>query len=647
MPFTRHPQNPIFGPDEDQPWEALATFNGSITPNDKGYHFLYRAQGEVKRYFDQDISLASIGYAQSPDGVNFKNRRLFIHPEDPWEQFGAEDPRVTKLGKYYYIFYTALSAFPPQPQDIKIGVALTCDFKKIEQKHQATHFNSKAMALFPEKINGKIMALLAVHTDRPPAKICLVSFGNEEEIWFRPFWEKWYASWEKNALSLSCGEKDHLELGSAPLKTPKGWLIFYSYIENYFAGRPKFTIRAALLDLKNPQKVLAQSDSLLEPREEYERFGQVPGVIFPSGATLKNNQVYLYYGAADTTCCLATAPLGETLKELLLPKKITIIDQSREFRLKQYPKNPILTPKQEHPWESRYVLNPGAIFAGNRVHLLYRAMGEDYTSVLGYASSKDGFNFDKRLDLPVYTPRADFELKAEPNIYSGCEDPRLTLLNDQLYLCYTGFDGKTPTTAALSSIKIDDFLARRWQWTFPQRLSYPGRSDKNVALLPEKIKDQYVFFHRVGHCIWVDRVDRLECFGKICWLGGQVIMWPRAGKWDSEKIGIAGVPRETPDGWILIYHGLSREDRQYRLGAVLLDRKNPEKVLRHLDYPILEPQEPYEKQGLRPGTVFSCGSMVLDNQLLVYYGAADQVIAVASGSFKKLLQALKNAPSGE
>ena len=135
MLFTRHPKNPILGPDEDQPWEALATFNGSITPNDKGDHFLYRAQGEVKRYFDQEISLASIGYAQSTDGVNFKNRRLFIHPEDPWEQFGAEDPRVTKLGKYYYIFYTALSAFPPQPQDIKIGVALTCDFKKIEQKY--------------------------------------------------------------------------------------------------------------------------------------------------------------------------------------------------------------------------------------------------------------------------------------------------------------------------------------------------------------------------------------------------------------------------------------------------------------------------------------------------------------------------------
>ena len=81
MLFTRHPQNPILGPDEDQPWEALATFNGSITPNDKGDHLLYRAQGEVKRYFDQEISLASIGYAQSTDGVNFKNRRLFIHPK--------------------------------------------------------------------------------------------------------------------------------------------------------------------------------------------------------------------------------------------------------------------------------------------------------------------------------------------------------------------------------------------------------------------------------------------------------------------------------------------------------------------------------------------------------------------------------------
>jgi len=300
--------------------------------------------------------------------------------------------------------------------------------------------------------------------------------------------------------------------------------------------------------------------------------------------------------------------------------------------------NPIIKPRPENSWEAEATFNPGAIFVGGKVHLLYRAMGKDQTSVFGYASSSDGFNFNQRLDKPVYLPREDFEKKAQPGLPSGCEDPRLTLIGNKIYMCYTAFDGKSPWKVALSSINLADFLAGRWRWQKPICISHPQRSDKNACLLEEKIGGYWVFFHRVGHCIWIDFVEDLEF--KDNWLGGKIILWPRPGKWDSHKIGIAGPPHKTKKGWLLIYHGLSLEDKKYRLGAVLLDLRRPDRVLTQLDKPILEPEASYEMQGSRPGTVFSCGSVVKDGQLLVYYGAGDSVVGVASIELEKLLRRL-------
>jgi len=205
-------------------------------------------------------------------------------------------------------------------------------------------------------------------------------------------------------------------------------------------------------------------------------------------------------------------------------------------------------------------------------------------------------------------------------------------------MCYTAFDGKNPWKVALTSINLADFLAGRWRWQKPICISHPERSDKNACLLEEKIGGYWVFFHRVGHCIWIDFVEDLEF--KDNWLGGKIILWPRPGKWDSHKIGIAGPPHKTKKGWLLIYHGLSLEDKKYRLGAVLLDLRRPDRVLTQLDKPILEPEADYELQGSRPGTVFSCGSVIKDGQLLVYYGAGDSVVGVASIELEKLIKRL-------
>ena len=118
-------------------------------------------------------------------------------------------------------------------------------------------------------------------------------------------------------------------------------------------------------------------------------------------------------------------------------------------------------------------------------------------------------------------------------------------------------------------------------------------------------------------------------------------MTPRVFSWDSEKIGIGPPPILCESGWLLIYHGLSRYSKKYRLGAVLLARDNPSLVLSQLDYPILEPESFHESKGARPGTVFCNGAVVLGEMLYLYYGAGDEVIDVARLPLEKLLGELK------
>jgi predicted GH43/DUF377 family glycosyl hydrolase len=116
-------------------------------------------------------------------------------------------------------------------------------------------------------------------------------------------------------------------------------------------------------------------------------------------------------------------------------------------------------------------------------------------------------------------------------------------------------------------------------------------------------------------------------------------MGPRPGMWDSQKIGIAGPPIKTPKGWLLIYHGVSKT-ATYRLGAVLLDLKNPSIVLSRSVDTIFEPLQAYEKVGQVKNAVFSCGAVLRGDTIYIYYGGADTVVGVAKMSLKKLLKIL-------
>ena len=108
--------------------------------------------------------------------------------------------------------------------------------------------------------------------------------------------------------------------------------------------------------------------------------------------------------------------------------------------------------------------------------------------------------------------------------------------------------------------------------------------------------------------------------------------------WDSRKVGTATPPIKTRIGWVLLYHGVSEEDGCYRIGAVLLDLKDPTKIIARTDEPIFEPETAYEKVGQVSNVVFPCGAVVLGKKIFIYYGAADQVIGVATIEIERLLK---------
>ena len=626
--------NPILIPNRENPWEAEATFNGCAVAGGGRVHFLYRAMSSPQKHDGLTMELSTIGYALSQDGIHFESRKQFIRPEYAWEHYGCEDPRVTKINGKYFIFYTALSTYPFSAEGIKIGLAITRDFKSIEEKHLVTPFNAKAMALFPSKIEGKYLAVLTVDTDRPPAKIALASFQNLDQIWSPEYWTKWYSNLDQHVLPIKQSAKDHIEVGAPPVKTIYGWLLLYSHISDYLSPPATFGIRALLLDMNKPNHILAWTEQpLLIPETDYERYGKVPNVVFPSGALLKKKRLDIYYGAADTTCALAST----NLENMIMNMKSSWIPYKK---MERYPGNPILIPKQEHPWESKAVFNPAVLYDDGKVHLVYRAMSEDNTSVMGYAVSSDGFTIDERLHQPIYVPRENFEAKGVADGNSGCEDPRLTILEDTVYMLYTAYRGDEEPRVALTSIARKDFLARHWDWTRPRLISPPSVADKDAALFPEKINGQFATLHRLGVNIWLDLRDSLD-FDNDNWLGGVEIITPEDGTKGSYKVGIAGPPIKTEAGWLLLYHEVTnRKSARYHLIAALLDLDNPARVKAIAESPILEPETTYEKEGIVPDVVFPCGNIVIGNRLFAYYGGGDKVIGIATMELSALLNQL-------
>ncbi len=317
--------------------------------------------------------------------------------------------------------------------------------------------------------------------------------------------------------------------------------------------------------------------------------------------------------------------------------------------LKRFNNNPIIEPIQDHTWESFQTFNPGAILLEDKIHILYRAIGEDGISRLGYASSKDGFDIDERLNYPVYQHPA---ITRTFNIYSylsggsfgGAEDPRIVRVDyeDVLYLTYTAFD--EGLRMAITSIKIDDFLNRNWKWANPVLISPPGQIHKNWVIFPEKINGEYAILHSLNPELIISYYESLDIKpGHSLFNQTRSTSLRRDSSWDSLVRGAGAPPIKTDKGWLLFYHAMSQyEMNKYKVGVMLLDLKNPSKIICRSNHPMLEPSALYEVNGFKPGVVYLTGIAVRNGLLLAYYGASDSYVCVASCWLNELVDDLLN-----
>ena len=337
---------------------------------------------------------------------------------------------------------------------------------------------------------------------------------------------------------------------------------------------------------------------------------------------------------------------SENLLDVLLgirPKDVhVVVQESHDYPpakpLVRYAGNPVLSPIKEHPWENKYVLNTAAFRVKDRVYLLYRAYGDDEVSRIGLAVT-DGYNVLERLPEPVFVPRDITEKR-------GVEDPRVTIIDNKIYMLYTAYDGVTAQVSA-AAIGMDDLLNKRFDKWERKGLAFHDIWDKDAILFPEKINGEYIIYHRIEPSIWVTRMYELKFPAPK--EKHSIIMGPRSGRlWDSLKIGAGSQPIKTKYGWLIIYHGVDR-NKVYRLGVILAALDNPERLLYRSPNPILSPETEYEigKEGecWVQNVVFTCGAVpaeekeVLDagDEILVYYGAADTHICIATGRVGDLI----------
>jgi predicted GH43/DUF377 family glycosyl hydrolase len=337
--------NPILQPKPGSWWEGAQTRNPAAVLHEGKVHLFYTAAGDI----DVEHKLC-LGHAVSSDGFNFERvgDEPFIAPSasefDGFDAGGVEDPRAVSIDGTIYITYCARSvphwsfimgqrlANPPTQGGTwtenmrRGGLIATKDLVTYERLGPVTsddHYDCNII-LFPEKVNGRYAMLhrpsyfkaeieSGIREETAGMSIC---FSEDLKTWGddQPLIKDEY-SWENGKVGGS----------GPPIKTKHGWLTFYHGVQK----RPKdsdwhidhhFCYRAGimLLDLDNPAKVIARCPyPVIEPEAPFEKFGTVNNVVFPTGNVVLGDDLFLYYGGADTVCCVATIPVQELLEYVM------------------------------------------------------------------------------------------------------------------------------------------------------------------------------------------------------------------------------------------------------------------------------------------------------------------------------------------
>lgn len=348
-----------------------------------------------------------------------------------------------------------------------------------------------------------------------------------------------------------------------------------------------------------------------------------------------------------------------------LVKKIIKRFKKLKPLVQKFTGNPIMEPTPHSFWESEAVFNPAVVLHDGRVHLFYRALGGDGISRIGYASSKDGIHFEERLGYPVFMAENrrqtmshfphtsparlvyDTQAYASGGGWGGCEDPRGVVIDGRIYLTFNMFNGWESMRVAYTSISGRDLTEKRWDWESFKYLSRYGDRQKNWVLFPEKINGKFVILHNLDlgdakkvHIAYVDKLDVSKTPSQqeapdVHTLPDHIVAW------HNRTRSASAPPIKTKEGWLLFYHAMDKNDpNRYKVGAMLLDLKDPSKVIYRANRPILEPDEWYENDW-KPGIVYASGVIVKDGMLFLYYGGGDKRIAVAYAKLEDFLNQLK------
>ena len=300
------------------------------------------------------------------------------------------------------------------------------------------------------------------------------------------------------------------------------------------------------------------------------------------------------------------------------------------MQLFRHPFNPILLPDPTSDWETYNVFNPSVIYHNGLFHMHYRAQGLDWVSRIGYAVSVDGIRWN-RMRQPVLVPQDAGDSR-------GVEDPRVTEIDAEFFMAYTAYgseyigEGK-PTHFGGGIFPMFARSVNLIDWTRIGPL-VKGEDNKDHVLFPRRINGNYMAFHRRSSQVWLAESSDLTHWPEESM---HPIFGPRPENgWDSFRVGGGGVPIETENGWLMVYHAYD-PSHTYRLGVCLLDLEDPTIVVHRPKDFIFEPREMWELRGDVPNVVFSCANLVVGDTVYVYYGGADHVIGLATIGFAELL----------
>lgn len=309
--------------------------------------------------------------------------------------------------------------------------------------------------------------------------------------------------------------------------------------------------------------------------------------------------------------------------------------------------NPIITPTGSCWWEAYQTFNPGAILLNNKIHIVYRAIGVDKVSRFGYATSRDGFTIDERFSYPIYgRETCSASYRSYPSTsgggFGGCEDPRLVKVkgDSNIYMTYNAFSSEE-LRVGITSIHVNDFLNKKWIWEKEKLISLPRKVNKNFVIFPEKIQGKYAILHSISPKISITYLDNLNFReGEYIESSHQITASPDG--WEAEIKSPGAPPLKTEEGWLLFYHGISKKEIcwKYKIGFMLLDLKKPEEIRYKAKQPVIEPNQWYENGGFKPGIVYTCGAVLKDKKLYVYYGGADNYVCVAYAWLDEFLKTI-------